>query len=1075
MATGNDRRQDTRDNLSGVDAGSFAISRGQKAVSGIRNVSAPTPTVDRLFESVGNWGNKKFAEAATAKYEKSMLEGKMAYQQGQDMKALQESGVDEWALEGYRLMDAKSTAATVLQAQLTEINTAGGDALSPDEYRAQWTDRVNQSTEGKDPQTQRMIREMAAEHIPELAAQHTASHLVWKEDQNYRALSKSVQTMGKDEASRKDLIAFATGQSGSNGLTPDRREAAVVDGVRNALAQGDSASYDALEEAGVFESYSADSMNKIRAARVTYENVERQKWNEDLYKKQQDIIKNVEINGDPFDAVNQMIKLYDEYDLTLGREEAINILNVSGSVRETKRAEQGLNLDTMRMYGDYKGMAKAVRGAQQFAESGNNPNAVSPKGATGLMQVMPSTADGDPNLGFPSIHTFAQGMGITGTKDDLLRNPAVNGPYGELYMEKLLARYNGDMKYALAAYNWGYGRVDKWKREGGQMSALPEETRLYVEKITKNLGAPVNAESEHAIATARYEASREAFAADQHMLFQARVAEMTEQLRTTGNVEDFMVQWADASTTYNQARNMANANQQVAVLNESIQYARAQDAKAQAEFETESGKVFKAEAEESIRQTKAKVDEANKRGASFDEIVSIVDEGRAGIGKLAEKYGAVVPPSAIVSQIQDFGRQSEEIAATATKIAADRAAIVMTSGRGNMDPSLHDQAWKDFQNNRLKGVVEKGIGELAAKGLSQEEIAQQAPALRNAAVNDFIATEGVIPKDQARAMASILGGNWLTPDGKLDGQTLSVLEDFRAIYSKNPEAARAMVQNDDAIYQKAKHVMDLGAVWGPDGLAVAANIVAKAPPMTEWSDEQKAQMQADLDKDLKSELNDVFNVNMLDIGKSMSFSELSNSTVTRRSMFDGNGGLGPNPFFWWDENLNPDSVIVNTITDVARRNAVALAKNVPGITAKEARKQGLQSTLDRGAVVGNSFVSPPSDQASIKHQMFGTEQVKNPFAVDQAIRQYLTNPEVIAMLGLPQLSKMRGTDLVSMLSSGLPSMGDGPDTSVAPYSMYQTRGQYFVHVELPTGWGRLDIPVDLAAVGDLYLRNQRKK
>ena len=93
-------------------------------------------------------------------------------------------------------------------------------------------------------------------------------------------------------------------------------------------------------------------------------------------------------------------------------------------------------------------------------ESAMNPKAVSPKGAVGVMQLMPSTAralSADPN------------------------DPAQNIDAGTRLLRELLIKYNGDVVKALAAYNAGEGAVEKY-------NGLPpyRETQNYVDKVIKN-------------------------------------------------------------------------------------------------------------------------------------------------------------------------------------------------------------------------------------------------------------------------------------------------------------------------------------------------------------------------------------------------------------------------------------------------------------------------------------------------------------------------------------------------------------------------------------------------------------
>jgi hypothetical protein len=92
------------------------------------------------------------------------------------------------------------------------------------------------------------------------------------------------------------------------------------------------------------------------------------------------------------------------------------------------------------------------------AESGFNPYAISPRGALGLMQVMPNTA---------RLYTV----------EDLLE-PEVNIEVGARYFVRLLDQFDGDVALALASYNAGPGMV---KRYGG-LPPFPE-TRHYVDRV----------------------------------------------------------------------------------------------------------------------------------------------------------------------------------------------------------------------------------------------------------------------------------------------------------------------------------------------------------------------------------------------------------------------------------------------------------------------------------------------------------------------------------------------------------------------------------------------------------------
>jgi len=124
--------------------------------------------------------------------------------------------------------------------------------------------------------------------------------------------------------------------------------------------------------------------------------------------------------------------------------------------RAESRAFDPIIADAARRYGVEQALVKAVI----KAESGFHPNAVSPKGARGLMQLMPGTAH---MHGVRNIHA-----------------PQDNIDGGVQHLRMLLDRYRNNVVLALAAYNAGEGWVDQY---GG----IPpfEETRNYVHRVLR--------------------------------------------------------------------------------------------------------------------------------------------------------------------------------------------------------------------------------------------------------------------------------------------------------------------------------------------------------------------------------------------------------------------------------------------------------------------------------------------------------------------------------------------------------------------------------------------------------------
>lgn len=108
-------------------------------------------------------------------------------------------------------------------------------------------------------------------------------------------------------------------------------------------------------------------------------------------------------------------------------------------------------------------------------ESRGNPNAISPVGARGLMQIMPATA-------------MKPGFGIQPIDPRTLSDPEVNRRFGTAYLGAMLNRYGGDVDAALAAYNAGPGRADRYAKYGKDPRFLPAETRDYITKVKGFLG-----------------------------------------------------------------------------------------------------------------------------------------------------------------------------------------------------------------------------------------------------------------------------------------------------------------------------------------------------------------------------------------------------------------------------------------------------------------------------------------------------------------------------------------------------------------------------------------------------------
>ncbi|TEB09546.1 lytic transglycosylase domain-containing protein [Pelotomaculum propionicicum] len=113
------------------------------------------------------------------------------------------------------------------------------------------------------------------------------------------------------------------------------------------------------------------------------------------------------------------------------------------------------------------------------AESGFDRSAVSPKGARGLMQIMPDTGQ-----------WVARQLGSPAFAPDQLFDPDTNIRFGAWYIADLKKEFHGDIVLVLAAYNGGRGNVEEWvasKNLTGGNSTIDQipfpETRNFVRKV----------------------------------------------------------------------------------------------------------------------------------------------------------------------------------------------------------------------------------------------------------------------------------------------------------------------------------------------------------------------------------------------------------------------------------------------------------------------------------------------------------------------------------------------------------------------------------------------------------------
>jgi len=121
-----------------------------------------------------------------------------------------------------------------------------------------------------------------------------------------------------------------------------------------------------------------------------------------------------------------------------------------------------------------QGLAPELVLAVIEAESEFRRDAVSERGAVGLMQLMPETAA-----------ELATELNISWTGEECLHDPAVNVALGSYYLRKMLRRFD-DLDHALAAYNRG-----PYAPNSAGLPAPGGETAAYLKRIREILASPI--------------------------------------------------------------------------------------------------------------------------------------------------------------------------------------------------------------------------------------------------------------------------------------------------------------------------------------------------------------------------------------------------------------------------------------------------------------------------------------------------------------------------------------------------------------------------------------------------------
>jgi hypothetical protein len=284
-----------------------------------------------------------------------------------------------------------------------------------------------------------------------------------------------MQSQDKHRAVQRGLLQMAAALAKPNGGN-------LTASIANGLLAGSNSVNDAQSQYGN-DAYRADIMKRTQSE-MAANTAKTQAW-QHLYGADGNIDPNAETalkQADPQGYLENSYKLHPEAkpvrwsmgQVGDGSGGTIDVMYDPERPQETLRTIDGKPLGGSMTGGAPQVMGDALASAVQSVESGGNPNAVSPKGAVGLMQTMPNTLR-DP------------GFGVAPARDN---SPAEQARVGRDYLSAMTKQYG--TQGGLAAYNMGPGAwqasLSKYGTPDAALAHAPAETQAYVPKVLGRMG-----------------------------------------------------------------------------------------------------------------------------------------------------------------------------------------------------------------------------------------------------------------------------------------------------------------------------------------------------------------------------------------------------------------------------------------------------------------------------------------------------------------------------------------------------------------------------------------------------------
>lgn len=814
MATGDFRREvvqsglgNTSDLRQGVGLNTPVAVGGVTRPAGVQGGFVSTDAMN----SIAEWGGAAIKKEAAKEWNKSLLDGQMAHQQGVAMSEI-ETGGDKWKLEGYHQMEAQTLMSSFLAAQKAEIANSAY-AMSPEEYRAQQVDRLGAMLEGKDPRVQDLITKQMATQMPALATAHIEANTAYSTQRTYEAAVTAVGVVSQDDTATDKLIAMADG-AGMEGLGPNEQREALTEGIIAAFQSGNPNAYIHLKTAGKLDGFTPEQLQRIEGGRSGFMQKQRETWSVDKAEKFDEYYIRVE-NGDfatPMDAAKAYASLWSEYGVDISAQEGYREMTAARTGIGMRQQTTANNIETAVISQDYGAAAQMALPSLVNMESGGSYTVLGPdtgngNRAVGKYQIMMSN--------IPSW-TLAH-LGRSMTWQEFRDNPAAQdavfeGQFGG-YIKNRVAKGQSPMEAVRDAVSmWHSGRpYDEAVADGA--ADVNMSTRDYTDKIMAGMTGTPNAQQ-------RYEASVAGLTDARAVAAQASYEQLAparndlDRAYERGQIgkDEWLTERRNLYTKYGMQRTEADVNSEIQITNT---------------IQDEAFKAAKtAEDQQKIQVVSAQLSDAENRMYSVvnNPDASLADR-QAAIGTYVQERGQIYSQAGLPTTIEQnmgFNREMRGVwdkAIEADKVATENmSAVIAAANAGTLgnDPTVDSKTRSKWWDKRVAGIQQNARDAVARNPKMSE---QDAVAMAQTEIVKTMADTGYVPPEMKAMYSSALSVSLLDKNGNATPQAISAVTDYMTLRTKNPRAAAAML--DEAALATAEQI---AALAGNNVMGIASAI-----------------------------------------------------------------------------------------------------------------------------------------------------------------------------------------------------------------------------------------------------------